>query len=161
MFFSSLLRLCSTTHHSCYVKLIISSLDYTLSSYPRQILAKTLQCNIEASRLYATQFLNVLLRARQKAHEINNKHSGSPRKRITSNVNLQASEDLDTSHTWTSDQSKIEVCSELDGWILELLVKQARDPSKAVMLCAINILDEACNVSVSAKLKHSYFIFDR
>lgn len=144
----SLLRLATTTHHSCYVKLIISSLDYTLNSYPRQILLKTLQCNMESSRLYATQFLNVLLRARQTASEINNKHNG-PRRRSTTDVEPPSASgaDMDMSRSWSSACSA-EVCSDMDGWILELLVKQARDESKAVSICALDILDEACNVPV-------------
>lgn len=147
----SLLRLSTTTHHNCYVKLIISSLNYTLNSYPRQILAHTLQCKIESSRLYATQFLNVILRARQHATEINNRHN--MQRFFNSEIIEPPSpsiEVVDTSRTWSQNNNcPADVCLDMDSWILELLVKQTRDQSKAVSLCALTILDEACNVPVS------------
>ena len=55
--------LTTTTNHSCYVKLVISSLDYRESGPARNLLSAVLMCPTEASRLYATQFLLVLLRA--------------------------------------------------------------------------------------------------
>lgn len=55
-------ELATTTHHDCYVKLIISSLDYSVPGPAREILDAVLTCDIESSRLYATQFLLVLLR---------------------------------------------------------------------------------------------------
>lgn len=63
-----LMYLVANTNHITYVKLIVSGLDYSLSSsvhYPRLILEKALTTspNFE-SRLYSTQFLLVLLRAR-------------------------------------------------------------------------------------------------
>lgn len=145
----SLMLLSTTTHHNCYVKLIVSSLDYSINSHPRQILAQTLQCSLESSRLYATQFLNVLLRARQKAGEMNNKQYMSPFKNCTfDRESPSLSEgDLSESQKQTSYQKNGE-CPGLDVWILELLIKQARDESKAVSLAALNILDEACNVPV-------------
>ncbi|KAL1513243.1 hypothetical protein ABEB36_002676 [Hypothenemus hampei] len=60
--FSLLQELATTTHHDCYVKLIISSLDYSMPGPARDILDAVLTCDIESSRLYATQFLLVLLR---------------------------------------------------------------------------------------------------
>lgn len=63
-----LLYLVSNTNHSIYVKLIVSGLDYSLTStnhYPRSILEKALTISpSHASRLYATQFMLILLRAR-------------------------------------------------------------------------------------------------
>lgn len=63
-----LMYLVANTNHIIYVKLIVSGLDYSLTStvhYPRLILEKALTCSpSHASRLYATQFLLVLLRAR-------------------------------------------------------------------------------------------------
>lgn len=53
----------TTTNHSCYVKLIVSSFNYTIEGPHRKILAKILTCQQESSRLYATQFLLVLMRA--------------------------------------------------------------------------------------------------
>ncbi|CAH0555004.1 unnamed protein product [Brassicogethes aeneus] len=61
--FDKLENLATTTIHDCYVKLIVSSLDYSLPGSSRKILALTLTCNQENSRLYATQFLLTLLRA--------------------------------------------------------------------------------------------------
>lgn len=63
-----LMYLVANTNHSIYVKLIVSGLDYSLTSsvhYPRLILEKALTASpSHSSRLYATQFLLVLLRAR-------------------------------------------------------------------------------------------------
>lgn len=63
-----LMHLVGTTHIPIYVKLIVSGLDYSLTStvqFPKQILEKALTASpIQSSRLYATQFLLVLLRAR-------------------------------------------------------------------------------------------------
>lgn len=63
-----LMYLVGNTNHSIYVKLIVSGLDYSLTSsvhYPRLILEKALTTSpSQASRLYSTQFLLVLLRAR-------------------------------------------------------------------------------------------------
>ncbi|XP_066994227.2 rapamycin-insensitive companion of mTOR [Anabrus simplex] len=59
-----LLNLVVSTNHECYVKLVVSSLDYSIDGMPRVILGKVLTAPSEASRLYATQFLLVLLRAR-------------------------------------------------------------------------------------------------
>ncbi|XP_012265528.2 rapamycin-insensitive companion of mTOR [Athalia rosae] len=52
------------TNHDCYVKLITSSLDYSREGTPRKVFA-TITCDspLESTRLYATQFLRVILRA--------------------------------------------------------------------------------------------------
>lgn len=55
--------LATTTPHDCYVKLILSSLDYRESGPARNLLSSVLKCKNENSRLYSTQFLLVLLRA--------------------------------------------------------------------------------------------------
>lgn len=63
-----LMYLVANTNHTIYVKLIVSGLDYSLTStvqFPKQILEKALTASpSHSSRLYATQFLLVLLRAR-------------------------------------------------------------------------------------------------
>jgi len=68
-----LLHLVGNTNHTIYVKLIVSGLDYTLTAtipYPRQILERALTSSPSySSRLYATQFLQVLLRARLPTFE--------------------------------------------------------------------------------------------
>lgn len=56
-------HLATTTNHDCYVKLIVSSLDYREPGPARDIISAVLTCPVESSRLYATQFLLVLLRA--------------------------------------------------------------------------------------------------
>ncbi|KAF5269709.1 hypothetical protein FQA39_LY08632 [Lamprigera yunnana] len=61
--FPQLKHLATTTKHDCYVKLIVSSLDYQEPGPARDLLASVLKCSIESSRLYATHFLQVLLRA--------------------------------------------------------------------------------------------------
>lgn len=61
--FTMLQQLATTTRHDSYLKLIISSLDYGAPGPCREILEAVLTCDVESSRLYATQFLLVLLRA--------------------------------------------------------------------------------------------------
>ncbi|XP_021912957.1 rapamycin-insensitive companion of mTOR isoform X2 [Zootermopsis nevadensis] len=62
--FQQLLHLVVSTNHDCYVKLVVSGLDYSIDGMPRVILSEVLTAPSESSRLYATQFLLVLLRAR-------------------------------------------------------------------------------------------------
>lgn len=133
----SLLELSTKTHHSCYVKLVISSLDYTLDSYPRDILAKTLTCNIQASRLYATQFLNVLLRASRKSRELV--------RRKTKLKKTVVHEHLKASHR---DNNDVNSGVDMDTWILQVLIGQVKDESKAVVKIALTVLEEAHNVPV-------------
>lgn len=61
--FKLLEHLAMTTNNDCYVKLIVSSLDYSNPGPCRDLLGGVLKCPVESSRLYATQFLLVLLRA--------------------------------------------------------------------------------------------------
>lgn len=61
---SLLHRLVVNTIHDCYIKLVISSLDYATPGLTRRILETVLKSGSESSRLYATQFMVVLLRAR-------------------------------------------------------------------------------------------------
>ncbi|XP_072940990.1 rapamycin-insensitive companion of mTOR isoform X2 [Epargyreus clarus] len=135
--YENLLELSTKTHHSCYVKLVISSLDYTMDSSPRDILAKTLTCGIQASRLYATQFLNVLLRASRKSRELVRKKS-----KLKKNIVQQ--------HWKFSHKDEGDVASyvDMDTWILQVLVGQVKDESKVVAKCAISILEEAYSVPV-------------
>ncbi|CAB3243727.1 unnamed protein product [Arctia plantaginis] len=131
--YENLLELSTKTHHSCYVKLVISSLDYTLDSYPRDILAKTLTCNIQASRLYATQFLNVLLRASRKSREL-----------VRRKTKLKKThEHLRSSHR---DNNEVNSGVDMDTWILQMLIGQVKDESKAVVKIALTVLEEAHNV---------------
>ncbi|XP_076618196.1 rapamycin-insensitive companion of Tor [Colletes latitarsis] len=54
-----------TTNHDCYVKLIVSSLDYSRDGYNRKIMTKIItEATSDSTRLYATQFLRLILRAR-------------------------------------------------------------------------------------------------
>ncbi|KAI8428632.1 hypothetical protein MSG28_007368 [Choristoneura fumiferana] len=131
--YNNLLELSTKTHHSCYVKLVVSSLDYSLDSYPRDILAKTLTCSILASRLYATQFLNVLLRASQKSKELLRRRSKLKKNYVQDN--------LKSSH-------KVEEASgvDMETWVLQMLVAQIKDESKSVVKSALMILEEAYSV---------------
>ncbi|XP_050303046.1 rapamycin-insensitive companion of mTOR [Anthonomus grandis grandis] len=61
--FSLLQELATTTSHDSYTKLIISSLDYSTHGPARELLAAVLTCGVESSRMYATQFMLVLLRS--------------------------------------------------------------------------------------------------
>lgn len=143
---SSLLELSTKTHHSCYVKLVISSLDYTLDSYPRDILAKTLTCNIQASRLYATQFLNVLLRASRKSREIVRRKSKLKKNFVQEHLRSHKEEIDGTNGV------------DMDTWIFQMLVGQVKDESKAVVKCALSILEEAYSVPVSTFAITIWFI---
>lgn len=70
-FFFSLTQIVSTTVHICYIKLIVSGLDYSSDPLPRQVLEKALTATDRpAGRLYATQFMLVLLRARIPHFEV-------------------------------------------------------------------------------------------
>lgn len=61
----------TTTIHVCYIKLIVSGLDYTFDETPRKILEKAMSASDRRSgRLYATQFMLVLLRARIPNFEV-------------------------------------------------------------------------------------------
>ncbi|KAL9882938.1 rapamycin-insensitive companion of Tor isoform 1-T1 [Glossina fuscipes fuscipes] len=63
--FEHLVNLVRNTDHVCYVKLIVSGLDYTMDSVTRKVLENALtSAKARSGRLYATQFLMVLLRAR-------------------------------------------------------------------------------------------------
>ncbi|XP_076753596.1 rapamycin-insensitive companion of Tor isoform X1 [Xylocopa sonorina] len=54
-----------STNHECYVKLIISSLDYSRDGPNRKVLTKIItEATSDSTRLYATQFLRLILRAR-------------------------------------------------------------------------------------------------
>lgn len=53
------------TNHDCYVKLIVSSLDYSRDGPNRKMLSKIIsEATLWSTRLYATQFLRLILRAR-------------------------------------------------------------------------------------------------
>lgn len=53
------------TNHDCYVKLIVSSLDYSRDGPNRKVMSKIIsEATLEATRLYSTQFLRLILRAR-------------------------------------------------------------------------------------------------
>ncbi|KZC10250.1 Rapamycin-insensitive companion of mTOR, partial [Dufourea novaeangliae] len=53
------------TNHDCYVKLIVSSLDYSRDGPNRKVMTKIItEAASESTRLYATQFLRLILRAR-------------------------------------------------------------------------------------------------
>ncbi|XP_061709470.1 LOW QUALITY PROTEIN: uncharacterized protein LOC133519480 [Cydia pomonella] len=131
--YDNLLELSTKTHHSCYVKLVISSLDYTLDSYPRDILAKTLTCSIQASRLYATQFLTVLLRASQKSKELVRRRS-------------KLKKNLVQEHLKSSQREEETSGVDMDTWLLQMLIAQLKDESKSVVKCAVMALEEAYSV---------------
>ncbi|XP_068141210.1 LOW QUALITY PROTEIN: rapamycin-insensitive companion of mTOR [Drosophila tropicalis] len=69
--FEYLITLVRLTDHVCYVKLIVSGLNYSYEKWPRQVLEKALTlAKTRNGRLYATQFLAVLLRARLPNFEV-------------------------------------------------------------------------------------------
>ncbi|XP_050082678.1 rapamycin-insensitive companion of mTOR [Anopheles aquasalis] len=69
--FKELSTIVQKTNHLCYIKLIISGLDYNMEGEPRAILSKALQKHPSVkARLYALQMLRVLLRARMPNFEV-------------------------------------------------------------------------------------------
>lgn len=112
-------------------------MDYTLDSSPRDVLAKTLTCTIQASRLYATQFLNVLLRASRSSRELVRKKS-----KLKKNYTQDQ-----WKHVYRDDGDSNAV--DMDTWVLQMLVGQVKDESKKVVKCALSILEEAYSVPVS------------
>lgn len=103
MIFQSLENIIRTTNHVCYVKLIVTGLNYSYDGavQARRVLEIALtECKIGAGRLYATQFMSVLMRAK-----VNN----------------------------------------FEKWGIPLLVNQLVSSEKAVVLAALEILDEACH----------------
>lgn len=65
--FDTLEKIVATTNHVCYIKLIVTALDYSQPTavQARKILALALrESKVLAGRLYATQFLLVLMRAK-------------------------------------------------------------------------------------------------
>ena len=55
------------THHDCYPKLVISSLDYSREGPNRKVMNVIIgESTFENTRLYATQFLRLVLRARMQ-----------------------------------------------------------------------------------------------
>ncbi|KAH8362188.1 hypothetical protein KR084_008923 [Drosophila pseudotakahashii] len=69
--FEYLINLVRVTDHVCYVKLIVSGLNYSYEKLPRQVLEKALtSAKTRSGRLYATQFMAVLLRARLPHFEV-------------------------------------------------------------------------------------------
>lgn len=69
--FYSLIHIVTTTIHICYIKLIVSGLDYSVDALPRQVLEKALTASERsAGRMYATQFMLVLLRAKIPNFEV-------------------------------------------------------------------------------------------
>ena len=60
--FQYLVNLIASSTNEVYIKLIISSLDYNQENFSRKLLNQALVCKLDSARLYATNFLRVLLR---------------------------------------------------------------------------------------------------
>ncbi|XP_064476967.1 rapamycin-insensitive companion of mTOR-like [Ornithodoros turicata] len=61
--YQHLVSLVSMTSQDVYMKLVVSSLDYSKSGFARTLFTKVLTASSETSRLYATNYLRLLLRA--------------------------------------------------------------------------------------------------
>ncbi|XP_030382024.1 rapamycin-insensitive companion of mTOR [Scaptodrosophila lebanonensis] len=116
--FKYLKTLVRHTDHVCYVKLIVSGLNYSYEKEPREVLKMALtSAKTRSGRLYATQFLSVLLRARLPNFEV---------------------------------------------WGIPLIIEQAQDADRSVVLAAMDVLEEACHekyyleeiISLWPNLKH-------
>uniref|UniRef100_T1J225 peptidylprolyl isomerase n=1 Tax=Strigamia maritima TaxID=126957 RepID=T1J225_STRMM len=57
-----ILKLISITSHESYLKLVVSSLDYSQEGMSRIIFSKILNASPESSRLYATNMIRILVR---------------------------------------------------------------------------------------------------
>ncbi|KAK3090902.1 hypothetical protein FSP39_015586 [Pinctada imbricata] len=62
--FQYLLEIMATTSQDSFIKLIVSSLNYSKEGNARAILSKALSATAESARLYCTKFMRVLLRAK-------------------------------------------------------------------------------------------------
>lgn len=60
--YKQLMELVSTTNHDCYIKLIVSTLDYSHDEQAREILKASLESKYISCRLYATKILHSLIR---------------------------------------------------------------------------------------------------
>ncbi|CAN8003661.1 unnamed protein product [Ixodes hexagonus] len=60
--YQHLVNLVSMTSQDVYMKLVVSCLDYTKPGFARTLLTKVLTATSESARLYATNYLRVLLR---------------------------------------------------------------------------------------------------
>ncbi|KAL1116469.1 hypothetical protein AAG570_004942, partial [Ranatra chinensis] len=60
--YQTLTDLVVSTNHDCYVKLIVSTLDYSNDEAARKILMKALESKTISSRMYATRMLHTLVR---------------------------------------------------------------------------------------------------
>nr|UTM63730.1 Rictor [Riptortus pedestris] len=60
--YQQLLELVKSTNHDCYIKLIVSTLDYSSDDMAREILKASLESKSIACRLYATKILHSLIR---------------------------------------------------------------------------------------------------
>lgn len=100
-----------TTNHDCYVKLITSSLDYTGDGMNRKVMNKIIsESSLESTRLYATQFLRCILRAKMKDASqwaITNL-SG----RLSDNSKTVASAALDVLHEVCEEPQYLEIFSQ-------------------------------------------------
>ncbi|KAI9556963.1 hypothetical protein GHT06_016757 [Daphnia sinensis] len=101
--FQDLLELVASTNHDCYLKVIVSTLDFHTDGYARAILKKILLGPVDSGRIYATNHVRILLRA---------------------------AEEYGTT-------------SVLAKWAVPLLLGQLNDKSRAVVITAADILDEA------------------
>ncbi|CAH0381377.1 unnamed protein product [Bemisia tabaci] len=101
--FDHLGKIALSINHEIYIKLVISTLDYSTDSPARQILGQVLSSPKVSARLYTTKYLHILLR------------------------------------------TQLNVKENLTKWVIETLVNQLYDESKAVSIVAINALNEACD----------------
>ncbi|XP_073992132.1 rapamycin-insensitive companion of Tor isoform X2 [Rhodnius prolixus] len=60
--YKHLMELASTTNQDCYIKLIVSSMDYSNDEMARKILKKIFESKSVACRLYATKMIHAILR---------------------------------------------------------------------------------------------------
>ncbi|XP_014479539.1 PREDICTED: rapamycin-insensitive companion of mTOR [Dinoponera quadriceps] len=106
------------TNHDCYVKLIVSSLDYSREGPNRKVLGRIItEATLASTRLYAAQFLRLILRARM-----------TDAVRWAMSLLAERLSDASTAVAFTALDALHEACEESE--YLEAMLQQAGDWDK-------------------------------
>lgn len=107
------------TKHDCYVKLIVSCLDYSKEGDNRKVLKNILQDSaLEMTRLYTTQFLRILLRT--KLHDTHHWVVGLLLDKLNDNARSVALAALEALHEACEDPKYLEIVLEITDVSIDL-----------------------------------------